>query len=524
MATRILIATTSDQALPTAQEEIQNRELLINKDTQTLFMKLDNRLIPIGGTAKQDVLLDGKNVEINQETGVIDLKDDIIVKTCTLSPEETLLDWKGTVKLGELNNNSILILLKASGLDSATGLLGGDILVKLTDQNGAVTYGQYDLSLTSTGSWSIKGGVNAVSEVRVAKIKYNNTEYYGLKFPGLNKENLESKYAKVEVWFNGWKDIGSDLLPPTSYIDEDLTYEVLSESAKEDFNDIIEVPPEITDQGQAAVDIIKELEKTGEDGKPYKLTLSGTLTLADLVAIAETCRDPEKQIYLDLSQCTVARDAQVWNIGLFRSCVSLRGLVIPQGVRQIIGTEFIWCTYLRTLDFSPSNGTLTDLGASSSWGTSIGLLTSTRVRLLVIPNSVTELHNYLIGSSNLKKFVLTHQNNEPLALNGWTFQIYDSDGNLTSDIPEEFNLYMPESWWNGYLDQTYKGNKASLRWQWNSTSHWTREVVETIITYDPYWSKEQWQTFATEHSWTEDEVNYVRQCFGLSDWIEIISA
>ena len=270
---------------------------------------------------------------------------------------------------------------------------------------------------------------------------------------------------------------------------------------------------------QDIVNQIDDLPDLGEDAPPYKWVISGrVLSLEDLELLASHIKNADKPIYLDLSNCTVAEDAQTWNVGLFRSCVSLRGLSIPQGVRQIIKSEFLWCTYLRTLDLSPSAGTLYELGASSYWGTSVSLLSSTRIRFLIVPNSVTRLTNYFMGASNIKKLVFTHQDYDSLSISGWTFQVHDSSGNLISTIPTGFHLYVTESWWNNYLYNNFIKDDASQKWQWSNTIYWTKEIVDSIVTYNPNWSKEQWQAFATEYDWTEKEVAYVRKYFGLSDW------
>lgn len=524
---QVLISTAGSVNGETeASEQLKNRSLLFNAQSEVLKIKWNDELIPIAGAVKQNKLIAGDNIEINNEIDEIRLADDIIIKTMTLSPANTdIPNWKGTIKIGELaGGNCILLIVKESaGEQAENGIIGGEILIKSVEGD-LVNYSQYILTITSTGSWTLKGGSNSSEGAYVCKCLYNGEYYYGLKMPCLKKV-IESGIEEVEqvippenseVWFNGWKSIPESLTPPNGYTDSQIIYEILKQSSSgENFKDIIEIPVDsnISDIKQT----IQNLSPTGEDGDVYKIKLSGTLTLTDLKAIAEVCKDPEKQIYLDLSECTVAEDAQTWNVGLFRSCVSLRGLSIPQGVRQIISTEFLWCTYLRVLDLSPSAGTLYELGASSNWGTIRSLLSSTRIRFLIVPNSVTRLTNYFMGASNIKKLVFTHQNNESLSVSDWTFQVHDSSGNLVSTIPTGFHLYVTESWWNNYLYNNFIKDDASQKWQWSSTTYWTKEVVDSIVTYDPNWNKEQWQAFATEYGWSEEEVNNVRRYFGLSD-------
>ena len=114
--------------------------------------------------------------------------------------------------------------------------------------------------------------------------------------------------------------------------------------------------------------------------------------------------------------------------------------------------------------------------------------------------------------------MFTHQDYESLSVSVWTFQVHSPQGGLISDVPTGFHLYVTESWWNNYLYNNFIKDDASQNWQWSNTIYWTKEVVDSIVTYDPNWSKEQWQAFATEYGWTEKEVAYVRKYFGLSDW------
>ena len=330
---------------------------------------------------------------------------------------------------------------------------------------------------------------------------------------------------KTEFWYNGWYDLPEPLIPPQPPTSE-LEIQVLTEGSSggssgggssddDSFSEIFTSSEPIQD----IVNKIDSLPDLGEDAPPYKWVITGrVLSLKDLQLLASHIKNADKPIYLDLSNCTVANDARTWNVGIFRSCSSLRGLSIPQGVRQIISAEFLWCTHLRTLDLSPSAGTLYELGASSNWGTIMSLLSSTRIRFLIVPNSVNKLTNYFMGASNIKKLVFTHQDYDSLSISGWTFQVHDSKGNLISTIPTGFHLYVTESWWNNYLYNNFIKDDASQKWQWSNTIYWTKEIVDSIVTYNPNWSKEQWQAFATEYNWTEKEVAYVRKYFGLSDW------
>lgn len=324
----------------------------------------------------------------------------------------------------------------------------------------------------------------------------------------------EQKCKEVKVWFNGWYDIPDELVPK-GYTDPEITYQVLSDKSNDNdsFADTYYLTaPEVSPK-------IQVIQDTGEDNAPYKFIVSGPVSMTYLKEIAAKCQDPEKQIYLDMSQAYVDSTAEVWDTHVFRGCVSLRGFIIPQGVKQIAECAFIWCTYMRQLDFSPSAGTLVSVGADSGWSTSVGLLTSTRVRTLYIPASVNRIGKYLVGTSNLKNLIFLHQDNNPLSVEQWSFTINDTSGQQNNSLPDDFHTYVTESWWNSYLKSTWWQNS---NWQWgNSGGWWTPEMVASIVTYNPDWDEEHWQDFHDKYGWSESLINDVRSKFGYDDTVEI---
>lgn len=322
-------------------------------------------------------------------------------------------------------------------------------------------------------------------------------------------------FNRAEIWFNGWQHLP---LQPSGYRDTDIEYVVLSDTSHD--NDSFAE----TFQLDAASTIAKipTLHDTGEDNAPYRFIVTGTINRAQLYQLAELCKDPEEQIYLDLSNATVATDARVWDDYFFRGCSSLRGLIMPKGVTQISECSFIWCTYLRHLDITPSAGTLTSIGADSGWSTSIGLLTSTRVRDLLIPASINRIGKYLIGSSNIERLIFLHTGQNPIDVEQWSFIIIRPGGATDRTLPDDFHIYVTESWWNGYLSRWWNGAGSGVYYQWNSTEGWwTQEIVNSIVRFNPDWSQDDWQTFADTYKWTEDLVNEVRAQFGHPDAIEI---
>ena len=321
-------------------------------------------------------------------------------------------------------------------------------------------------------------------------------------------------FNRAEIWFNGWQHLP---LQPFGYRDADIEYVVLSDTSH-DNDSFAETFQMGADETIAKIPVLHD---TGEDNAPYRFIVTGTINKSQLMRIAALCRDPEEQIYLDLSNATVAQDARDWNDYIFRGCSSLRGLILPKGVTRISECCFVWCTYLRHLDFSPSAGTLTSVGADSGWSTSIGLLTSTRVRDLIIPASVNHIGTYLIGSSNIERLIFLHTGMNPVAVEQWSFMIIDPGGATNSSLPNDFHMYVTESWWNGYLaDRRKTGTNYAYQWN-NSNGWWTSALVNSIVRFNPDWSQDEWQTFADTYKWTEDLVNEVRAQFGHPDAIEI---
>ena len=347
----------------------------------------------------------------------------------------------------------------------------------------------------------------------------NSSNGYIVDFVGTSYNAEETltetvPFNRAEIWFNGWQHLP---LQPFGYRDADIEYVVLSDTSH-DNDSFAETFQMGADETIAKIPVLHD---TGEDNAPYRFIVTGTINKSQLMRIAALCRDPEEQIYLDLSNATVAQDARDWNDYIFRGCSSLRGLILPKGVTRISECCFVWCTYLRHLDLSPSAGTLTSIGADSGWSTSIGLLTSTRVRDLIIPASVNNIGKYLIGSSNVERLIFLHTGMNPVTVEQWSFMIIDPGGATNSSLPDDCHMYVTESWWDGYLaDRRKAGTNYAYQWN-NSNGWWTSALVNSIVRFNPDWSQDEWQTFADTYKWTEDLVNEVRAQFGHPDAIEI---
>ena len=354
-------------------------------------------------------------------------------------------------------------------------------------------------------------------------------------------DNLVIKDA--EFWFNGWKHI-PDELTISDYVDDDWEYTVLSNKSNDNdsyaetryFGTIAEY----TDTRSG----LPSMQDTGEDNAPYKIIITQkVLTMQDLKDIANYVRHLERQVALDLSECTVADDAKTWDSSIFEGCVSLREMWIPQGVEEFGQGIFKWCTYLRKLDLTPSADTLHTIGGTA-WEQNAGFLVSTRVTTLLIPKNVSLLRNYLIYSSNIKRLIFLHDHNTglkedqtnasaanrrgSLSCAEWAWVGQTGYGSLVYSLPEGFQIFVSKDFWeNGVSKGNSAGqpNKNGSGWDWYPNdadrTRWNKRVIDSIIPYPQDGDQKEWQAFAEQYNWTEDMVNEVRRSFGYEDAIEI---
>ena len=193
---RILEPTTiHERKNEICDTKLLNRQFLFTKDNEDFYIKYDDHLIPIGGKVKQNYLEAGDNIEIIRDESIehdhpeiLRLLDDIYINTCELGKNTDTYRWKGTYKIGELdNNNAIFILTKKSESvhDLEKAIIGGEILVKMIDDKDTIQYAHYALTCTSTGSWSLAGACATPSNVRMVRCKQISTGdyFYGLRLP-----------------------------------------------------------------------------------------------------------------------------------------------------------------------------------------------------------------------------------------------------------------------------------------------------------------------------------------------------
>ena len=157
------------------------------------------------------------------------------------------------------------------------------------------------------------------------------------------------------------------------------------------------------DPSSAIADIITNLPPTGEDGDPNVIKLNNlVLTLEDLNKFANVCKNSDQQIVLDLSNCTVANDAVIWNTTIFMDCNALNTLYMPKGVTAIRNNVFSGCSFMDRLFLNPE---LTEIYGTAYGTSTIGVLGATQVRTLEITNPSLKLGGYWATASSLRYVV-----------------------------------------------------------------------------------------------------------------------
>lgn len=165
MINQVLIATTSDVAEADAKNAIDNRSLLYNKDKKKLFVKYNDELNKIGANP------DNKNI-VENANGDIALKDIPSVNGVNISQNGSDV-WRGQRKLCEINPAHLILFFK----EEDKTYIGGEIL-----QKGLDIISHYDISLTSTGSRSLRGATSDDEKANFITCTYQGAKWYGLRF------------------------------------------------------------------------------------------------------------------------------------------------------------------------------------------------------------------------------------------------------------------------------------------------------------------------------------------------------
>lgn len=330
----------------------------------------------------------------------------------------------------------------------------------------------------------------------------------------------------TEFWFNGWNDI-PESLQPTQMDTDQLEYQILAkESQDEDsFSEIFVWDTDKTIPQM--VSKIENLQKLGEDAPPYKFIVAGrSLTINDLRTIGNSLKIPDRQVWLDLSECWMANNNQNLNVPVFEGCSSLRGITMPQRITRISTGIFIWCTYLRFMDLSPSFNTLARIGNSGSgntgtdWNQNIGTFTSTRIKTLILPKAIRYLDAYIVYSSNIQNLIWYGEGQNDWPRTQETIAQRTFGGIPLGSSSDVYSGVLPKGF-HCFLEQTFYNNHPT-DWLWNNDSGWyTKDFVNSIVTYNRNWTQEQWQNFNDTYNWGEELINQVRQHWGKTDYIEI---
>lgn len=162
---------------------------------------------------------------------------------------------------------------------------------------------------------------------------------------------------------------------------------------------------------------VKSLEKTGVEGTPHFIKITGILNKNFIISLASALRDPEKQISLDLSEAIMNGGFTDWTndytgetshgtedsgglYSAFYGCTSLKSFYYPSQTATSGGNTFYGCTSLTDVHF---NNEMTQIGAADNWvEDSIGMFSGTKVKSVVIPSSIQSIGNYSFSQSNVE--------------------------------------------------------------------------------------------------------------------------
>lgn len=151
--------------------------------------------------------------------------------------------------------------------------------------------------------------------------------------------------------------------------------------------------------GAIIADIIRGLDETGEDGSPHIIRPSGVIDKASIMTIAGVCLNSERQLVIDLSNCTAAADAVNWTNdaqlqGAFQGCSSLQSFKYPSGVTFAGKATFLNCSFLREVEF---NDEALQLGRDAEWTTqNQGFFSGARIKQIWMPRELGRVR----GSNN----------------------------------------------------------------------------------------------------------------------------
>lgn len=157
--------------------------------------------------------------------------------------------------------------------------------------------------------------------------------------------------------------------------------------------------------GTGIAEIIQGLPDTGEDGSPHIIRLSDEITKEAILKIAESLRDPTRQVILDCSKCVMEAQYVDWTAdadlhNTFANCVSLREFYYPMNVTSSGGNTFKNCSFLRKVVFNDEIQRIGGDDSVWSWENN-AMFAGARIKTIFIPKSVNKFGGYPFSYSNI---------------------------------------------------------------------------------------------------------------------------
>lgn len=177
-----------------------HRELFWETSEENLYMYNFDHWVLIAGKGKQKYSEAEGNLEIvfdeedtDHEHPYIRLKDDIDINTMELGKFSTAARWKGTVKLGEVENTTFFPLVKYS-LNSKE-LIGGKFLIQI-EREDKKEFGIYTATVCGNEHGSIFGSDDQNVKCTVNRVTYtDNKSFVGFK----TFSTLRTQYTYEEI-------------------------------------------------------------------------------------------------------------------------------------------------------------------------------------------------------------------------------------------------------------------------------------------------------------------------------------
>lgn len=214
-------------------------------------------------------------------------------------------------------------------------------------------------------------------------------------------------------------------------------------------------------------EIIRQLAPTGEDGASHIIRLSGEITKAQILQLAQNLKDPSKQITVDLSQCTMvgvtswSDDADLSKA--FQYCVSLRAFYYPKNVTSSGKGTFMYCSFLREVHL---NKEMLYLGYGQWHQEYFGLFAGARMKTIFIPKSVIGFHGYTFSDSNIVNCYIEEGSQlTPTNLSAganWSSEWYKTKDGFRFILPqtEYYRFRNANVGFGGYVNNYWENNNS----------------------------------------------------------------